>query len=144
MSVAGGLDRTKLPLTDVIALELRSTKYNAGMLLKSSALTDVIALPLKNRIFKDVNCARFCGTRVTEGLSTIPSTSIGVVGGMRVPTRVSTSVSVILELQVMPSAVEVEVEHVQAGKDVRSGHSGVAEKTGSNAKSPSPMTCKVG
>ena len=44
LSVAGGLDSTKLPLTDVIALELRSTRYNAGMLLKSSALADVIAL----------------------------------------------------------------------------------------------------
>ena len=77
---------------------------------------------------------------MTEGLFTISSVSMGAVGGMRVPTRVSTSASVILKLQLMPS-VEVEMEQLQAGKDVRSGHSGVAEKTGSNAKSTSPMTC---
>ena len=147
LSVAGGLDSTKLPLTDVIALELRSTRYNAGM-LKSFPLADVIAFLLNLRIFRDVNCARFCGTLVTEGLFTISSVSMGVSGGMRVRTRVSTSESVILELQRMveklPDGVELEMEQLQAGKEEKSGHAGVAEKTGSNAKSTaSPMTCNV-
>jgi len=124
----------------VIAFELRSIKYNAGM-LKSSPLANVIAFLLNPRIFRDVNCARFCGTRVTEGLSTISSVSMGAVGGMR-PTRVSTSASVIPELQLMTS-VEVEMEQRQVGKEERSGHSGVSEKTGSNAKSTSSMTCEV-